>query len=249
MISIAELIGRVYNDLPGVEAFLDVPDVHRAVVDKLNVRTSFARQGSDLNVLLSTSETFVPTDNLYDISALITGTPAWAELQAADGQWYPVRCINVSHIADYALMGDMACAFWSEEAPDGSAPIKYIQFTFVPSQTCRLRYDMDKTLMRLSDYMSLPDNVTDLIVKEAVNQLIPRVKLKLSLNLRRNEEMRQDLPLILETLEEVKTQNREDLVMLVRLWEIWAFRDRGAQGDFVNPTPSGSMLYGEGFGY
>jgi hypothetical protein len=246
MITIAELIGRMYLDLPGVESYVHPTDAHRAIVSKLNVYLAFARQGSDLNILLKTSQPFIPADLLVDVSALYTGTPCWVEMLGPDGGYYPIRSVNLSQIQSYALLGDMACAFWSEESIDGSPAVNYVQFTFVPNTTCRIRYDQDTALMLLANSIQLPDHVADLVIFEAENSFIPKLKLKIAMDMRRNEEARQDVGMIMGTLDEIVARNKEDIPQLRRLWEIWAFRDRGTQNDFTKPTPTGRMLYGEG---
>lgn len=250
-VTIAELNSRVYADLPLSEEYADVIDVHRSVVQKLNVRTSFSRSGSDINVLLSTTAEFTPTTRDYDITALIgKGIPAWLECKYNDlgvsDTFLQVRIVNLSELGDYRTAGIFAAAFWAEESTVvGTPATQYVSFTDIPNSPCRIRYDKDGVRQTLADISALPDHVSDLVVKEAENVLIPRIKVKLAMDMRRNGDLQKSAGIILQTLDGVYQQNMMDIEPLKKLWEIWAFRARNAQTNFNKPTPSSRGLYAD----
>lgn len=235
--------------LPLADEYCSLDDVHRALISKLNVRLSQSRSGSDKNVLLKTSDTFVPTTVEHNITALVgNGVPAWIEMYDSGAEGYfPIRVVNLSQLAVYYDMGTLACSFWAEDttALDGTAAVQYVTFTYLPSGRCRIRYDLDFVKDRLAQTSGLPEHVEDLIVKETENALIQQtIKPNLTLDLRGNEELRQDYAAIVKTLDDYYQQNVLDIQPLVKLWEIWAFRSADAQTSFTKPTPSGRGLYG-----
>lgn len=251
-IQLGELNSRIFVDLPLVDEYCSLDDVHRALVRKYNIRLAQSRVGSDKNVLLSTSAEFTPTSVTHNVTALIgKGEPAWIEMQTGTGQYYPIRIINYSQLADYTALGEFACAFWAEDSDVVSIePVQYVTFTFQPSAACRIKYDRDNVKAGLGDVVMFPDYVADLIVLETQNELIARKILpKMAIDLRRNEEGRKDVREIKEALNGVYKQNLIDIEDLKRLWEIWAFRSRDAQSSFNKPTPSGRNMYGDGFSY
>ena len=121
-VSIAELNSRVCLGLKSAAEYLELDDVHNAVVNHVNVRTQFSRVSS-INVLLSRSSEFTPTSSPYDITSLIgKGVPMFVETRADvlenAGWWRPIRVVPLVQLTEYAQMGTLACAFEGRE-PDG----------------------------------------------------------------------------------------------------------------------------------
>lgn len=251
-VTIAELNGRVWATLPMVEEYCQIDDVHRAIVGKLNVWTSFARSGSDKKVLLSTTANFTPTTTPYDITALLAGSqPAWIETRNGDSltdPFYPIRVVPLSQISNYYELGELACAFWAEDtaSKNDDQATQYVSFTFPPSQPCRIRFDMSGVKDTIAQIAALPEHIVDLVVKEAENALIKKkIQPGLAIDLRRDEDLRKDAPMILKTLDGFYQQNLLDIKPLLRLWEIWAFRSPDTQTSFQKPTPSMRGMYGD----
>jgi hypothetical protein len=243
--SLAELCSRILGSLPLADEYCDLPDVHRELVSKLNLRLSQSRSGSDKNVRLKTSDSFTPATVQHNITALIgDGEPAWIETIDDDGNYYPIRVVNLSELIYYE--GSLACAFWAEDttAETATEPVRYVTFTQVPSAACRIRYDLDFVKDKLAQVSGMPEHTEDLVIKETENALIQKViKTKLALDLRGNEEVRQDYRAIVDSLDGYYKQNMMDIPGLVALWKIWAFRNPSTQTSFTKPTPSSRNLY------
>ncbi len=249
-VSIAELDSRVFLGLEAAGELLDLDNIHNAVVQKLNIRTMQARS-SDLNILLGLSDEFTPTASPYDITSLIgKSVPAWVEtkstvLNGVDW-WYPTRIVPFSQFNDYQRMGKFAVSFYGEEADsDTDQATQFLAFTYLPAAVCRIRFDRDGTRKGLDSDMLLPDHFAELIIMEAQNVIIPRLKLKLNMGLRRDEEGRKDAEAIREALTEVYMQNKMDIVPFEAEYKIWMYRDRSAQTNFNNPSPSGRSMYSD----
>lgn len=248
-VSIAELDSRVFLGLEAVAEYLDLDKIHNAVVQKLNIRTMQSRS-SDLNVLLGLSAEFTPEASPYDITSLIgKGVAAWVEtkstvLNGVDW-WYPARTISLAQFNDYQRLGMFAVAFHGEEAASDTAQAtQYLSFTYLPSAICRIRFDRDLTRLAMADDILLPDHFADLVVMEAQNVIIPRLKFKLTMGLRRDEEGRKDAQAILASLTEVYMQNVMDIKPFDAEWQIWSYRSRSVQTSFNKPSPSGRSMYG-----
>lgn len=250
-VSLGQLDNRVFQGLAAAAEFLSLEDVHNAVVQRLNTRTMESRT-SDINVLLGTSAEFTPDAVPYDVTSLIgKSVPCWVETKGdlLNGvqYWYPVRSVNQSDLNDYARMGAFACSFYSEESTgDVLQPVQYISFTFLPVRACRIRYDRDNQRTALDADIILPDNLSELIVLEAQNSLIPRIKLAMGMRLRSDEEGRRDAAAISQSLQEIYLQNVVDIKPLDAQWKVWAFRDRAAQDSHNNPTPRSEGMYAGG---
>ena len=251
--TIGELNARVFLDLDLAKEYCDIIDVHRAVTSRLNVRLGFARAGSDTNVRLKTSSEFTPTALQHDITALIgNGTPAWLEMQDTADDFFPVRIVNYSQLADFMNNGIMAAAFWAEDADVNSAnePVQYVSFSYLPTGACRIKYDLDEEKLLVAQVSALPDGIAELIVLEAVNSLIQKkIKPKMAVDLRGNEELRKDYREIVAALDGMFAQNLLEIRDLNALFIDWAFRSRDVQTSFNKPTPSGRNLYGDGINY
>lgn len=247
-VSLSELTSRVFFSLEAAKEFLDISDVLNAVVQKLNARTMQSRS-STANVLLSTTETFTVDNVLYDVTELIgKGVPCFVEtrwtVQSDIEVWQNVRVVPLNQINEYRAMGALACAFYGEESD--TQPTQYLRFTILPGGACRIRYDKDGTRTALDSDIQLPDELSELIVLDAQNSLISRIKLKLSMGLRRDAEGRTDAKMIWEALNDIRMQNVIDMIPLIKQWEIWAFGDRSKEDNFQKPTPRSGVLYAAG---
>lgn len=240
---LAELNTRVllaFADMP--QEYLLLHEVHDAVVQKHSIRLNLARI-SDINVLLSVSPEFMPNDEPYDITALISnGTPSFVEMNSADG-WQRVNVVNVADIADAKNSGITACAFYGDES---NGFRQYVQFAFNPSANCRIKFDKSDSPGSIYNTSSLPAHVVDLIVLEAVNQLIPKIKMRVINNMNRKQQTTKDVQLYFNALDSLVRQNMADIENLEKLWAVWAFRDRGAQNNVQTRRRiiTGRDLYG-----
>jgi len=244
--TISETNDRVYLELEIVAEFLSVDKIHNAVVQRHAVRTAQAGS-SAVNVLLGVTASFTPTTTEYDISALIgKGVPAWLEYQVSGTDWKPMRILNLAQIADYSTLGVLAAAFYSLDSDSASTePIQYVGFTQVPGVACRIRFDRDIVRLGIADNILLPDHVAELIVKEAENMLIPRIKASIDVRCRNDKELRIIARDLKQSLSEIQAQNQLEIKDLLRLWQQWAFSDRAAAGTTFNkPTPSSRGYYG-----
>lgn len=251
-VSLSELDNRVFIGLEAAQEYLHLNDIHNVVVQRLNVLTSQSRT-SDINVLLATSDEFVPDAIPYDITSLIgKSVPKWIECrvditEGVADRWFPVRAVPLSQLSDYARIGALACSFHGEEpAGDDEQAIQYVSFTYLPPQTCRVRFDRDSQRTALSADILIPDNIAELVVLQAQNSLVPRVQFKLNMDLRRDKELRPIAGGILASLENIRQQNLVDIEPLYAQWKVWAFRDRQAPTSFNLVTPQSEVLYANG---
>lgn len=246
--SLSQLDNRVFLGLEPAGEYLSVEDVHNAVVQRLNTRTMQSRT-SDINVLLGTSSTFTPTTIPYDVTALIgKSVPCWLEVQAdtVGGQtwWHPVRNVSLVQLTDYRNLGAFACAFYGEEpSSDTAQPTQYLSFTYLPARTCRIRFDRDGQRTAMTSDILLPDNLSELVVLEAQNSLIPRIKTAITVRTRKDSESVKYAAELKRDLDGILMQNMLDIRPLDAQWRVWAFRDRSAQPAFNKPTPSSENLY------
>ena len=252
-VTLRELDSRVFMGLAGAAEFLDLEDIHNAVVQELNLRTMQSRS-SDINVLLGTTEIFHPTDREWDITALIgKAVPCWLETRsnnidngANNGTigWQVVRVVNLHNLNEYRQTGAFACAFHGDETDSPTAqPIQWVSFTYAPNRDCRIRFDRDDQRQELDSDIVLPDNLSELIVLAAQNRVIGRIKFGMAMRIRQDPTLAASAPLLLGGLDHILKQNMADMLPLIQQWKIWAFRDRAAQTNFNKPTPSGRGLY------
>lgn len=247
-VSLGEIDNRVFMGLAAAAEFMTLEDVHNATVQRLNARTMQSRS-SDINVLLGTSETFTPDETPYDVTSLIgKGVPAWVEIQGyivnEIQQWYPIRVVNMNQLNDYQRIGMPAVAFYGDETSSSTAqPVQYMAWTYLPTRPCRIRFDRDGQRTALESDIILPDNVSELVVLEAQNSLIPRIKFAIAMRMRSDEEGRKIAGGLASALDGIRAQNEIDMVPLFTQWKIWAYRDRAAQTSFNLPTPAGQALY------
>ncbi len=248
MTSLAELDGRVFQGLYAAGEYLQLEQVHNAVVQALNARTMESRS-SDINVLLATSDEFTPDAIPYDITSLIEkGTPKWVESRyvALNNAtwWYPVRSVPLSQFNDYQRRGAYAVAFHGEEPDnDDDQAIQYASFTFLPENPCRIRFSRDRQRTAMTSDFLLPNNIADLIVLDAQSDVISDIKLRIAMDLRNDERGRANAQIIMAALDDVRTRNFLKAKPLEYQWRSWAFRDRSADEAFNLPTPSSEWLY------
>jgi len=248
MSTLSELDWRVYEGLEAAQEYLDINAVHNVVIQRLNARTIQSRS-STANVLLTTSDEFTPTSVLYDITSLI-GKSVVAFIETKWTQqsnlevWRNIRVVPLNQLNDYIAMGALACAFYGEESDTDVT--QYVKFSVIPGGVCRIRYDRDGTREGLDSEILLPDELSELIVLEAQNSLISRIKLKLSMGLRRDAEGRTDAKMIWEALNDIFVQNLRDAEPLYAQWKLWAFSDRAKEDNFNLPTPRSGILYAAG---
>lgn len=247
-VTLAMLDDRVFLGLQPLGEYLTLPEIHSAVVARLNVRTMQSRS-SDINVLLAVTDPFTVDTIPYDVTNLIgKARPAWVETLSDPidnfDRWFPVRVVPLAQIGDYIATGMFACAFHGEE-PDNELdqPTQYLTFTYIPGNSVRIRYDRDSQRTELASDILLPDNLAELVVLEAQNSLIPRLANRIAMGLRRDADGRKDAGLIIGTLNAIRDQNLIDIVPLKKQWEIYVYRDRATETSFDKLTPSGSNLY------
>lgn len=247
-VTLSELDDRVFMGLAAAAEYLTLTDVHNATVQRLNARTMQSRT-SDINVLLGTSDTFTPTETPYDVTDLIgKGVPAWVEVQGyivnQIEQWYPVRVVNMNQLNDYQRIGMPAVAFYGDETESSTAqPVQYMAWTYLPTRPCRIRFDRDGQRTALASDIILPDNLSELVVLDAQNSLIPRVKFAIAMRMRSDEDGRKIAGGLMAALDGIYAQNKVDIEPLHTQWKVWCYRDRAAQTSFNLPTPSSSANY------
>ncbi len=240
----AQLNDRVYLELSMAAEFLQLDVIHNAVIQAHTLRVAQSRNSS-INVLLGVTAGFTPTTKRHDITALIgKGIPAWIEFQEGS-DWTPMRVVNLAQIADYEQLGIQAAAFEAEESGSSTTePIQYVNFSLTPSETFRIRFDRDTYRLNLSENILLPDSVAGLIVKEAENSIIPKIKMSIDTRCRNDKALAQIAKGLKESLSEVYAQNTLEIRDLKRVWHVWAFRDRRGDVAFTKPTPSSRGMYG-----
>lgn len=247
-VSLSELDSRCYLSLAPASEYIDLSMMHNAVVQRVNVRTMQSRN-SNANVLLGTSDEFTPDVNPYDITDLIgKGIPLFIETRwvAQDeiSWWQNVRVVPLAQLNDYVTMGAFACSFYGDEtASDTAQPTQYVKFSFLPMGVCRIRFERDSQRIALDSDMLLPDNLADLPVREAQNDLIPAIQLAIQMDRRRDEAGRESADRIVAALNNVYLQNEKVIREMDALWRNWAYIDRAKEANFTNPTPNGSQLY------
>lgn len=247
-VTLSELDNRVFMGLAAASEYLTLEDIHNAVVQRLNARTMQSRT-SDINVLLGTTAEFSPDVTPYDVTSLIgKSVPCWVEVKglliSQVQQWVPVRIVNMNQLSDYQRLGLPAVAFYGEEAAnDTDQPTQYMAWTYLSGRPCRIRFDRDEQRTDLDADIIIPDNLSELVVLEAQNSLVPRVKFALAMRMRGDEELRKIAAPIMQSLTEIYAQNLIDIRPLVSQWKVWAFRDRAAQTSFDLPTPRGATMY------
>lgn len=246
--SLAELDSRVFLSLAPAAEYVDLNMVHNAVIQRVNVRTMQSRNSS-VNVLLGTSDEFTPDTVDYDITALVgKGIPCFIErrnvVQDNVSWWQNIRVVPLSQLNDYVSMGAFACAFYGDETTSETAqPTQYVKFTFLPAGVCRIRFDRDSQRTSLNSDMLLPDNLADLPVREAQNDLIPAIQLAIQMDMRRDEAGRQFSSGIVAALQNVYAQNLMVIKELDALWRVYAYSDRSKESNFNLPVPNGQWLY------
>lgn len=244
-VTIAELNYRVFLGLGNLpDEYLPLEEVHNAVVQRLSARSGWTELGTP-NTLRSTSEEFTPTQNIYEITSLIgKGTPLWIEQKLDTNKWIPLRIVNLADIGGFYENGIQACAFYAEDSSNAETDLaQFVEFAFLPPAACRIKFARDLLRKALNDKSPLPDETAELIVLEAQNTIIPRIKLKIAMNMQRNEQSRLDLQPVMQALDSMYLQNMEDARPLERLWAVKSFRASSNQHNFNNPTPSGRRFY------
>lgn len=243
----AELNDRVFLELGVAGEYCQVDKIHNAVIQKHNVRAMQSR-ASTINVLLGAS-IFTPTDLTHDLTAIIgKGLPAWVEFQHSDDTWQRMRVVPLPQLADYGTLGELVASFSAEEAASSATePVQYIHFSLIPRGDVRIRFDRDNIRMGLKDNMLLPDFVGELIVKEAQNMVIPRIKLAIDVRTNSDPTLANGVARALkQSLAELATQNAADIHPLYEMWKGWAFKDRAGEASFNKATPSSRGAYGNG---
>lgn len=244
MSTIAELNSRVYLGLKSVSDFVDLDEVHDAVVQVGIIRTAFTRQ-STTDVLQTISYEFTPDDLVYDITSLIgKGTPDFVE-QFINNRWRPIRVVDATVVTRFAPA--LACAFYTNDAPLDSA-VRYIQFSVLPRVACRIRYSSDAIQTQMQQDNPLPENVAQLIVLEAQNVVIPRIVTRLAADGMRDKADLKLMQPIVAGLSAIQSSNAMQIQQLDALWQVWSFRDRSADSPFLKPTPHSKTAYGDPMG-
>lgn len=246
-VTIAELNSRIILGLGlgfALPDYCSLPEIHNAVVQRLNVRTAWTELGTP-NTVNSLSAEFTPTATQYDITSLIgKGTPLWVEMKV-DDKWQPVRVVNLTELHDYYAQSAFACAFYAQDSEtQGSDLTQYIEFSFIPASACRIHFRRDQMRIAMTDKSALPDEVAELIVLEAEQTLIPRIKMKIAMNMNRNEKTKNDLQPLFNALDGIYIQNAMDIAPLLRLWTVLSFGEKAQAKSFNKITPRSGGLYG-----
>lgn len=241
---LAELNSRVFfgfgDSLP--PEYLPLVDVHNAVTQKHSVRLNLSRI-SDINVLLALTSDFTASTDPIDITNLVSkGVPSFVETYSDSDGWQPIKVVNIVNLSASKDAGETACAFYGDES-NGNR--QYVQFANPPDGHCRIRFDKDNAPDLLNNTSALPNYVSELIVLEAMNMLIPRISMRVVNNQQRKKQTTQDVQLILGVLTNMRQQNTIDMQDLLNLWKVWAYRDRAAQNatETKQPIPLGKNLY------
>ena len=247
--SIAQLNGRVFEEMDDLADYLTVVDIHRAVVQSLNIRTRFAAIGAT-DVMLAVSDPITVTDKQMVVTSDIgIGTPVGLEIynpNNPNGLYYPVRIVSRQVLPQYEMASILAVAFWALDEGNPLNPLtQYMEFSILPNAQVRILFDRDTVRTDTGAASLLPGHVDDLIVKDACNILLPRVKLRIGRDYRRDEESREIAQGMLTAIDEVFALNARQIRQLEGLWKTWAFRDRAAEDGYDLPTPNSRSLYSD----
>lgn len=248
-VSLAELDSRTFLSLAPAAEYLDLSQVHNAVVQRLNIRTMQSRV-STIHVLLGTTDEFTVDALDYDVTALIgKSTPCFVEQRWVEQDtlvsWQNIRVVPFAQINDYRNMGLLACAFHGSE-PDNNTEqtTQYLRFTFLPGGgVCRIHFERDGQRTGMDTDILLPDNLSELVVREAQNDIIPTISLAIQMRSRRDKEGEKWASGIIQTLTGMYAQNTLIIKDLDALWRVWAFTDRAKEANYNNPTPNSANMY------
>ncbi len=243
--TLAELVDRTLSGV-GTTApeICSISEAHNAVVQALNVRLSFARL-SQTNSAASVTAEFFPNATSYDITTMIGGgVPVGCEV-LEDARYVSVRAFGLDLLPENNLdMVGFGCAFETQTNEQTNESRTFVRFNVVPQQAVRIIYSSGAVLKALDSGSVLPENISELIVLEAQNILIPKIQLRYSTNLNRDENDRKDAQLIVGSFNGIFAANQQRIGMLEQLWRIWAFKSR--QPNFGRrATPKSSRLYGD----
>lgn len=243
MTLIAELVDRT---LSGVGAaapeICSISEAHNAVVQVLNVRLAFARH-SQTNAAAAVTPEFFPNDTGYDITNLIGGgTPVGCEV-LEETRYVSVRAFALVDLPTNNLdVIGFGCAFETQITAGTGEARTFVRFNVAPQKAVRIIYTSGAVVKGLEQAAQIPDTISELIVLEAENILIPRIQLRYSANLNRNENERKDAQMVIGSYNGIFASNQERIRPLLRLWEIWAFKAR--QPNFGRrSTPRSGRLY------
>lgn len=252
-VTLAELDSRICLSLEPAAEFLDLQNIHNAAIVRLNIRTMQSR-ASTVHVLLGTSNEFTVTTLDTDITTLIgKGVPCFVEQhwisQDTLVSWMNIRVVPLNQMNDYRAMGALACAFYgSESASDSDQATQYLKFTYLPGQTCRIRFERDGQRIALANDILLPDNLAELVIREAQNDLIPAIQTSITMRTRRDADLRMYAKELKADLAVTYAQNEKIILQLDALWRDWAYGDRASEDNFNLPTPNSASVYAGGRG-
>ncbi len=229
--------------------YLTVVDIHRAVVQTLNVLTRTAALGSS-GVMLAVSDPITVTDKQMVVTSDIgIGTPVGLEIynpSNPNGLYYPVRIVNRQVLPRYEMASILAVAFWALDEGNPLNPLtQYMEFSILPNAQVRILFDRDTIRTDTGAASPLPDHLDDLVVKKACNLLLPRVKLRINKDYRRDEESREIYRDMLKAIDDVFVSNREQIKEYHPLYMVWWTRDRAAEDGYDLPTPNSRSLYSD----
>lgn len=239
--SFAELDFRVLTGLGTLPAELcDLKDAHNAVVQRVGMRTNQVRQ-ADTNIRLSkSSEFYINSTEPQNISSYL-GNGDVSFVEYFNGNNFElVKVVNLTLIADFINSGELVCALYSDESNQ-----TYIQFSIAPIGAVRVWFDANSLQKNMnSNASAIPDVLGELVVLEAQNYLIPRIKLKITMSIKRLFDMGFDTKGMIAALDSLYAQNLGDIGMYEGQFNVHAYRDRGTQGKTKRRIPRGRDLYG-----
>lgn len=245
MAILAELVDRT---LAGVAAdspeICPLPEALNAVVQALNVRIAFARLSKTNSASMFTEE-FFPNALEYDITGMIgNGTPVGCEI-LHEGRYVAVRHFAHERLPqnNLELIGT-GCAFEKRTVEATGQTTQYVRFNAIPQAAVRIAYTSGVVANFLETDAGIPDSVTELVVLEAQNILIPRIQLRYQINLNRNDNDRRDAQVIVGTYNNLIASNAARIPDLIKLWKQWAYAPKqpliGRRA-----TPRAARLYGD----
>lgn len=245
MAILAELVDRTFSGIASpMPEICSLPQAHDAVVQALNVRLAFARH-SKSNAAGSVTPEFFPNAITYDITEMIGGgVPVGCEV-LEEARYVAVKHFPLDRLPENPLdIVGYGCAFERQTNEITGETRIFVRFNVVPQQAVRILYNSGAVVKDLEQSAQIPESVTELIVLEAQNILIPRINLAISMNLSRNENERKDAQLIIASYNAIFVQNMQRIEPLKRLWEIWAMKSRQPNIGRLH-TPRSSRLYGD----
>jgi hypothetical protein len=191
------------------------------------------------------TEEFFPNALEYDITTIISGgTPIGCEV-LHEARYVAVRHFSYERLPqnNFELVG-FGCAFELRTNPSTGETRTFVRFNVIPQSAVRVTYTTGEVISILEQDAVVPDSVSELIVLEAQQILIPRIQLKYQINLNRDDTDRKYAMQIVGTYNNILAMNAQRIEPLLQLWKVWAFAPRQPAAG-RRPTPRSARLYGD----